>query len=138
MALAIIAGFAVFLLIMSTGMLLFHRAPAAAQITTTLVIAGESRRRKRSMKLAVASLGHLVERFDGIMSKGKATPKTSVTRQRLVSAGYRSDAAVRIFSGAQTLTALAPSLALYPGFAVLFFVLGLNLLGDGLKSRRAR
>jgi peptide/nickel transport system permease protein len=27
---------------------------------------------------------------------------------------------------------------LYPGFAVLFFVLGLNLLGDGLKSRRAQ
>jgi len=43
----------------------------------------------------------------------------------------------RMLNDAQTLTALAPSLALYPGFAVLFFVLGLNLLGDGLKSRRA-
>jgi peptide/nickel transport system permease protein len=43
----------------------------------------------------------------------------------------------RMLSDAQTLTALAPSLALYPGLAVLFFVLGLNLLGDGLKSRRA-
>ena len=44
----------------------------------------------------------------------------------------------RMLNDAQTLTALAPSLALYPGFAVLFFVLGLNLLGDGLKSRRAQ
>jgi peptide/nickel transport system permease protein len=42
-----------------------------------------------------------------------------------------------MLNDAQTLTALAPSLALYPGFAVLFFVLGLNLLGDGMKSRRA-
>ena len=38
---------------------------------------------------------------------------------------------------AQTLTALAPSLALFPGFAVVLFVLGLNLLGDGLRRRRA-
>ena len=44
----------------------------------------------------------------------------------------------RMLNDAQTLTALAPSLALYPGFAVLLFVLGLNLLGDGLKSRRAQ
>ncbi|HLZ99771.1 MAG TPA: ABC transporter permease [Steroidobacteraceae bacterium] len=44
----------------------------------------------------------------------------------------------RMLNDAQTLTALAPSLALYPGCAVLLFVLGLNLLGDGLKSRRNR
>jgi peptide/nickel transport system permease protein len=44
----------------------------------------------------------------------------------------------RMLNDAQTLTALAPSLALYPGVAVLLFVLGLNLLGDGLKSRRDR
>jgi tight adherence protein C len=116
--LAIIAGFAVFLLIMSTGLLLFHRAPAAAQIATTLVIAGESRRRKRSVKLAVASLGRLVERFDGVVSQGKTASKSSATRQRLVSAGYRSDAAVRIFSGAQTLVALGlPILTLITGLA---------------------
>jgi peptide/nickel transport system permease protein len=44
----------------------------------------------------------------------------------------------RMLNDAQTLTALAPSLALYPGCAVLLFVLGLNLLGDGLRSRRER
>ncbi len=42
----------------------------------------------------------------------------------------------RMLNDAQTLTARAPSLALYPGLAVLLFVLGLNLLGDGLRSRR--
>jgi peptide/nickel transport system permease protein len=42
----------------------------------------------------------------------------------------------RMLNDAQTLTALAPSLALYPGLAVALFVLGLNLLGDGLRSRR--
>jgi peptide/nickel transport system permease protein len=39
---------------------------------------------------------------------------------------------------AQTLTILAPSLALFPGIAVLLFVLGLNLLGDGLRRRDER
>jgi len=41
----------------------------------------------------------------------------------------------RMLSDAQTLTALAPSLALFPGLAVLLFVLGLNLLGDGMLRR---
>lgn len=42
----------------------------------------------------------------------------------------------RMLNDAQSLTALAPTLALYPGCAVLLFVLGLNLLGDGLAGRR--
>jgi peptide/nickel transport system permease protein len=44
----------------------------------------------------------------------------------------------RMLNEAQTLTALAPSLALFPGAAVVLFVLGLNLLGDGLRQRWAR
>ncbi len=42
----------------------------------------------------------------------------------------------RMLNEAQTLTALAPSLALFPGLAVVLFVLGLNLLGDGLRQGR--
>jgi peptide/nickel transport system permease protein len=38
---------------------------------------------------------------------------------------------------AQTLTALAPSLAVIPGLAIVLFVLGLNLLGGGLARRAA-
>jgi peptide/nickel transport system permease protein len=44
----------------------------------------------------------------------------------------------RMLNEAQTLTALAPTLALIPGAAVLLFVLGLNLLGDGLRDRSER
>jgi peptide/nickel transport system permease protein len=44
----------------------------------------------------------------------------------------------RMLNESQTLTALAPSLALFPGVTVLLFVLGLNLLGDGLRRRRER
>jgi peptide/nickel transport system permease protein len=44
----------------------------------------------------------------------------------------------RMLNEAQTLTALAPYLALFPGIAVLLFVLGLNLLGEGLRRRAGR
>jgi len=44
----------------------------------------------------------------------------------------------RMLNEAQTLTALAPTLALFPGLAVVLFVLGLNLVGDGLRQRWAR
>jgi peptide/nickel transport system permease protein len=39
----------------------------------------------------------------------------------------------RMLNEAQTLTALAPWLAVMPGLAMLLFVLGLNLLGEGLR-----
>jgi peptide/nickel transport system permease protein len=44
----------------------------------------------------------------------------------------------RMLNEAQTLTALSPYLALFPGLAVLLFVLGLNLLGEGLRRRAER
>ncbi len=40
----------------------------------------------------------------------------------------------RMLSEAQTLTVLAPNLALFPGLALTMTVLGLNLLGDGVRD----
>lgn len=50
----------------------------------------------------------------------------------------------RMLADSQTMISLAPHLALFPGLAILLTVLGLNLMGDGLrdlldpKLRRAR
>jgi len=44
----------------------------------------------------------------------------------------------RMLNDAQTLTALAPNLAIVPGLAILLFVLGLNMLGEGLRRRTER
>ena len=41
----------------------------------------------------------------------------------------------RMLNEAQTLTALAPTLAIFPGLAIVLTVLGLNLLGDALRDR---
>lgn len=50
----------------------------------------------------------------------------------------------RMLADAQTFISIAPHIALFPGLAIVFTVLGLNLLGDGLRDlhdprlRRAR
>ncbi|MBS0612059.1 MAG: ABC transporter permease [Proteobacteria bacterium] len=41
----------------------------------------------------------------------------------------------RMLNEAQTLTALAPTLAIFPGVVIVLTVLGLNLLGDALRDR---
>jgi len=41
----------------------------------------------------------------------------------------------RMLNEAQTLSALAPTLAIFPGVVIALTVLGLNLLGDGLRDR---
>lgn len=41
----------------------------------------------------------------------------------------------RMLADAQTLVSIAPHTALVPGFAIVLMVLGLNLLGDGLRDR---
>lgn len=40
----------------------------------------------------------------------------------------------RMLADAQTMVALAPGMALFPGLAIFLTVLGLNLLGDGLRD----
>jgi peptide/nickel transport system permease protein len=40
----------------------------------------------------------------------------------------------RMLADSQTLISLAPHMALFPGFAILLTVLGLNLAGDGLRD----
>ena len=40
----------------------------------------------------------------------------------------------RMLADSQTMVSLAPHLALFPGFSILLAVLGLNLMGDGLRD----
>ncbi len=40
----------------------------------------------------------------------------------------------RMLADSQTMISFAPHLAMFPGFAIVFTVLGLNLMGDGLRD----
>jgi peptide/nickel transport system permease protein len=44
----------------------------------------------------------------------------------------------RLLAESQTLGAVAPWLTIFPGLAIFLFVLGLNLLGDGVRERLDR
>ena len=39
-----------------------------------------------------------------------------------------------MLADAQTMVSIAPHMALVPGFAIILTVLGLNLMGDGLRD----
>ena len=39
-----------------------------------------------------------------------------------------------MLSDTQTMISIAPQLAIYPGLAIVISVLGLNLLGDGMRD----
>ncbi len=40
----------------------------------------------------------------------------------------------RMLADSQTMISFAPHMALFPGLAILLTVLGLNLMGDGLRD----
>ena len=40
----------------------------------------------------------------------------------------------RMLSESQTMIYFAPHVALFPGFAIILTVLGLNLMGDGMRD----
>ncbi len=40
----------------------------------------------------------------------------------------------RMLNEAQTMISFAPHLAIFPGLAIVLAVLGLNLMGDGLRD----
>ncbi|SUB00336.1 Glutathione transport system permease protein gsiD [Pannonibacter phragmitetus] len=65
------------------------------------------------------SLGILAEASLSYIGLGAQPPQTSWGR---------------MLNEAQTMMAFAPQLALYPGLAIVLTVMGLNLLGDGLRD----
>ena len=39
-----------------------------------------------------------------------------------------------MLADSQTMISIAPHIAIFPGMAIVFMVLGLNLMGDGLRD----
>jgi len=149
MAFAIFAFFAVFLLLVSGGLLLFHREQMAQRVSEAI----DPRPRHRSLKDAIDetgfSVGGVVERFQHLAPRSKA--ETSVISQRLVRAGFRNESAVKMFYGTKVIVPLALcAVALLSGASQLspFFVFAVALalgflapdfwLGRQIKSRQRR
>ena len=105
MGLALFAFLAVFLLIGSAGILLATRAGMTQRLSAVVEPEHESWLRKLRWRGARSSLGAAVKPFEKVVPR--SAQEISVIQKRLMRAGYRKDAHLRIFYGAKVLVPLA-------------------------------
>lgn len=117
MGTTVLAFCAIFVLIASSGLLLFYREAMIGRISDA--ITGQSTRKKgmlENIQQSGLSLGGVVEQFERILPRSQA--EASIVQQRLIRAGFRTDTAVKIFYGAKVVVPLALcSLVLATGLA---------------------
>jgi tight adherence protein C len=131
MGFAILAFCAVFLLIASGGLLLFYRETMLQRISEVInPTAKKPKSLLETIQQTGLSIGGVVERFDQVLPKSQA--EVSMTHQRLISAGYRNEATVKILYGSKVLVPIVlAALAFVTGLAhlnpLLVYVLCLGL-----------
>ncbi|MGH9598693.1 MAG: type II secretion system F family protein [Terracidiphilus sp.] len=118
MGFAMVVFIAVFLMLLSAGLLIFRREAMAERVSEAI----DPRPRQRTLKDAIQesgfSVGGVVERLQHLAPRSKA--ETSVVSQRLIRAGHRGESAVKIFYGCKVLVPL--------GFCALAFATGASKL----------
>jgi len=134
MGIAAAAFIAVFLLVLSGGLLVFYRETITARISSAI---NPQVKQQKTLKTTILDtrdvLEGVVERFEKVIPK--SAEEVSVIQQRLIRAGFREDSALKIFYGAKVITPLMLCLiAMVTGFAKenAFFIyiacLGLGFL----------
>jgi tight adherence protein C len=150
MGYALITFGIVFLLIASGGLILFYRETMLQRIAEVInPSAAKPKTMMETIQQTGLSIGGVVEHFDRYIPKTQA--EVSVTRQRLIRAGYRKDDAVKYFYGSKVLTPiLLCIIALGTGLGALspLFVYGMALclgflgpdfvLSNMIKKRQTR
>ena len=104
MVFAILAFCAIFLLIVSGGLLIFYRETIQARIASAINPAAKRITLKTRIKDTRVMLGDVVEQFERIVPKSEA--EVSVAQQRLIRAGLREESAVKYFYGAKVIVPL--------------------------------
>lgn len=107
MGLAVVAFFAIFVLIGSAGLLLFNRSGVSRRLASaisTTVWAEDKILRPRTVDRASTSIRAIVQPFEKILPKNEK--EVSIVQKRLIRAGYREPSNVRLFYGAKVLLPL--------------------------------
>jgi len=106
MGLALFAFIAIFLLIGSAGLLVFYRAAMMQRLSAAIAPHGgrEGWWNWFRPKRAGESIKAVVQPFDKVLPK--SPQEVSVAQKRLIRAGFREDAHVRLFYGAKVLLPL--------------------------------
>jgi tight adherence protein C len=128
MGIAIFAFVVVFLLIGSGGLLMFYREAMLQRISDVITPRPKPKTLMGTIQQAGFSLGGVVEHFERVLPKSQA--EVSVVEQRLIRAGFRSEAAVKMFYGAKVFVPLVLcGLVLVTGLASInpFFAYGAAL-----------
>lgn len=149
MELAILAFCVLFLLIASGGLILFYREAMSKRIAAVIAPREKQKGLKSALQQTGFSLGVVVEQFERLLPKSQA--EVSIVQQRLIRAGFRKDAAVKLFYGAKVLAPLTLcAIALVSGigntnsFLVYAAALGLGFLapdfwlGKKISKRQTR
>lgn len=150
MGIAIASFFAVFLLILSGGLLVFYRETIQARISSVI---NPQVKQQKTLKTTILDtrdvLEGVVERFEKVIPRSEA--EMGVIQTRLIRAGYREDNAQKFFYGAKVIVPLFLCLvAAVTGFAKQnpFFIyvaaLGIGFLvpdfwlGRQIKNRQTK
>jgi tight adherence protein C len=143
---ATITFIVIFLLLASGGLLLFYRDATLQRIAAVITPNSKRRNLRDTIRQTGTSLGGMVEHIERVLPKSQA--EVSVTQQRLIRAGFRTDAAVKNLYAAKVLVPLLFVLLLLVagvGSFVLYAVaLGLGFLapdfwlGRRISKRQAQ
>jgi tight adherence protein C len=149
MGIVLLTFVVIFGLIVSGGLLLFHREEMLQRISDVINPKPKQKSLLSAIQQTGLSIGGVVEHFDNVIPKSQA--EVSVVMQRLQSAGFRDPSAVKIFYGSKVLTPLLLGLlALVTGVGAMspFFVyvlaFALGFLGPDfwltrrIKTRQGR
>lgn len=133
MLFAILAFSAIFILIVSGGLLIFYRETIQSRISAAINPAVKQPTLKTRLQDTRGKLGDVVEHFEKIVPRSES--EVSVVRQRLIRAGYREDSAIKYFYGAKVigpltlcLLALISGLAKQNPFFIFVACLGIGFL----------
>jgi tight adherence protein C len=116
MGVAIASFVAVFLLVLSGGLLIFYRETIQARITAAI----NPQVRQKTLKTTILDtrevLEGVVERFEKVIPRSEA--EVSVVQERLIRAGFREESALKFFYGAKVIVPIILIvLAMVTGFA---------------------
>ncbi len=142
MGIAVVSFLVVFLLITSGGLLLFYRQSTLQRMSSVVTTRPELSEVSNSQRGKGVWFGGMVEQLERVVPKSQS--EVSVVRQRLIRAGYRSEASIRVFYGAKVLCPIALCLLSivtgfteYSPFTAYIASLGLGyLLPDFWLGRR--
>lgn len=104
MGFAVFTFFAIFLLFVSGGLLLFYREAMLQRINAVVSPDGKRGKFTSIFQQTGVALGEAVEQFERLLPKSQA--EVSIAQQRLIRAGYRRESAIKNFYGAKVLVPL--------------------------------